>query len=410
MSTAKCSVKTSIPIFGATNAGLHLVIAGGGGGKQFGIPNAIKCLEMDSLKELDSLDTGDSIYFYLRVCSSTSKLVAICESEISFFSLDSFGKLNRDSETPILEILDKDSNKNDEFIMGQLFQFKEKAASPKQRLVLITEFKCLVVLDLGLKNLFQLRLNDLVSGMGLLESTKSVYLSFKNGRGMVFSLESLKFTQAISADSLSGPPKSVYSDFLKGEFSRILKSSFFEYTTQDEEGKNSRHLCGIFTFRNRKSRILFISEVDSEPSLKFQDLGEFQLAALDYYEQGGVLIIGTAEGHLRLYRLDLPGRSARLFKILKPHHLPIRKVISKSLLPPVPEKKVSSKKTNKDLQKKEKAISRCDDFVVWSFSVDYSVSIKVVNLQKNRGSLSMFSVTLVLIFLLISILIYFVGY
>jgi hypothetical protein len=289
------------------------------------------------------------------------------------------GKLKKTREVHVKDILQKDSDPKDEVILGEFLELNQN----EDLVFLITESHNLVILDGDLKNIFQLDLKDPLAGCSFLKSCNSMYLSFKNGKAMVFNLSSLKFTQIISKETVPETSALVFKNFLNGDFSRVLKSMFFECSYQNEEDSLLTMLVGVFTFRNRKTRILFISDLLESPSLQFKELGEFQSATCEFHQNTRTLLLGTAEGDIRVYRIRPSSREALLIRKFKPHMLPIRSIICKDLLPGNFKKKISTKddpKLGEELHK-TRELERFKELVVWSFSVDYSVSMTSVDLN-----------------------------
>jgi hypothetical protein len=390
MSKASQMIKTSIPIFSATNLGSHLIIGGGGGGKRFGIPNSVQTLEMDSLKEIDSLDSSDNIYFYLKSFKDETSFVAICETEVAYYAVDPIGKLKKTSSQEFKEILKPESiKKDDEFIFSELCELTSSENITERLIVLVTDQNILVVLNKKLENVFQLDLKDQVTGCSFIESLKSVFVGFQSGKIMIFNLSSLEFTQSITKDTIANLSLNSYNNLFKGDFSNLRKSIFFSISTQKEE---ENMIIGLFTFRNRKSRIVFIRNSLDQPIFNFKELGDFQLSCYNYFPREQILILGTAEGELKIYKVETESKSVSFVKTIKSHEMPVRVILVKDLLPSKSKNSISSETKKKDSDKVEKTIEasyleKYNKLGIWSFGVDYVCSMKVLDLNIKSKSL-----------------------
>lgn len=375
------SIKTSIPIFAATNLGGHLIIGGGGGGKQFGIPNSLISLEMDSLQQLDLLDTSDLIFSHLESFRNEPIFVAICESEIAIFSVDPSGKLSR-TKRKALENLAKSKVKGDEIVHGRLCEFGREGS---QRLIaLTTEHNRLIVLDKDLQNVFELDLKEALSETSFLRDAASLVVGFKSGKIMMFNLRTLEFNQSITRDTVDASSKTVHENLFKGDFARVMKSQFFECRV-DEQATSVT--VGVLNFRNRKSRLVFVAEAQGQSQLRYRELGEIQVSCLDFFEREQVLVVGTSEGEVRVYRLDPGAGRVSILKTMKCHDLPVRKVILKDLMPKASGKQVCSK-TAETGNSGKKATIKAEGFLkkfnklgIWSFGIDYVCRVSVFDLN-----------------------------
>ena len=384
------SKKVSIPIFGGTSLGSFLLICGGGGGKQFGLPNSIQTLNFENFEQISSIDTDDCIFSTINTFTDEMKILASCEWKVSIYLINEAGKLKLAKERILAPFLKEETveeekeldlqkskkrrrKRPDELLYCELCEIIQKDSV--ERFVLIgTEKQKLLLLNEALDMVFLINMQEGFIGISWLPHFKVALITLQSGKIVVFDVQSKKFVNEICLTNKT------YSSLFAGKFSRPSKTLFFSTFFVNPDLKpyeeNSKVLVGLFTFRNRKSRIVFIENLTEDPIISFQELGDIQVSCFQYNPQRRALFIGTAEGTIIVNSLDRFEKKLKILKKIKSHELPIRALIVKNL--DLPQKEVSKQN---DFNVKD-FLDIKGKLYLWSLGLDYNCQVHEINLAK----------------------------
>lgn len=282
--------ENDFPIFEAKQIKDKIVVSGGGGGQNFGVPDQIKILQGNSFETICSVVTKSTIYEKTIVSEANDWLIMVSENIISLQSLSSSGKLTQ------LDVLEVPANNTGYILMAELID---------DDLFVYDNVKTFYVYRIkGSKfhKTFESELGEKILGFVPHPTPKKMIFVFAQ-RMNVFDLNDNKFVE------------------VSYEFTQSLKKVFWFYS----EEKDILVLVnstpdGSVAYFFRKSKVRSLS-FDLITSQKFISK---QITCLAYLEK--TLTVSTVDGQILVYAFDSTARLGKIYE-RSVHMLPARSLI-----------------------------------------------------------------------------------
>lgn len=369
--------KLSMPVFGAKRMGTHLILSGGGGGKQFGLPNSIKSLKMADLETVNDFDTEDKIFSGVLPITGTDTFFSWSEKTVGVFQLGNKGDITLRKEVNLKNLLSQENNnsnqenqdsgsnetknesekkfeseENLEWALCEIYSSKfppTKQLGPNIRKELrdrrisrsflgITENGVLIQLDDSLKSTFQLDLNEPILSLTWANNLNLAVIIKKNGSILFFDPVKQKFVKKLDTKNPESDSSGYSTQLLKAN-SKIKKAIVLSYprvlarTATESDPNLSKALLIFLTLMNKKTFCVLLKDpLDPNQGSSWVDLGNLRVSTAKFMGTLGIIVTATGSGDLNIYETG-PGVQGvlRPIKTITAHNMPVPVLLAVNL-------------------------------------------------------------------------------